>query len=945
MAQTQHFVRWNLAIYLSCCKRRDTRAWVSSGRATISLIPVRHVDRPSGARMKGREAVREEDGRRHLHVNSYRKRSLLRTDSADARSRYPFPDSARFGDWYVFQYGSTSDKRALLAHQELSPLDHNGAPLRRSLTRSLFIKVTFRVRNSSVLISCKQKELRDMPNYDFTAALSPLDFELLSKDLLEAELGIRLESFREGRDRGIDLRYAPVQRSLTLKGAVLPPSAGRAEIIVQCKRYSKYSDLKSVLERKELPKVAKLNPHRYILTTSVSLSPPQADELKELLSPFVISTDDVYGRERLNGLLAKHQDVERRHLKLWVSSVGVLNEILHARTYSVSREEVERTLAASRVYVKNRSFEEALEILKQQHVCIVSGIPGIGKTTLARMLLLYFYRLDFEIVKIESDISEARDVPYHSNPRFYYYDDFLGQTAQADKLNKNEDQKLLDFMTSVRDSKHALFVLTTREYILNQARLHYEKLAREKLDYRMCVMDLSKYSRRIRAEILYNHLHFSHLPRAHVQALISGRGYLKIVDHRNYNPRLIEYLTDSQWVGNVAASDYSAMFMRNLDSPVLIWEHAFDQQIQESSRDLLLVLATMPTESQVTDVGEAFGTFHGRPSRAGSLSTERDPFRHALKELDGTFISTRQAGEVILLQFHNPSIRDFVRGRLLSAPLLDESMDAAVFFEQARWFGAILFDERRYVPRHVAVRHGARIEAVLKRLADAPSCTIALHRAAGGERAVVESPNRAARLGEIAEFSGNGGEIGEDEFIRTRLEELERALRANQMSPASCLVALPPLRELGLLSLPAGDRFVRALKERASLPSDLDEFKTVAKLIEAIPEQFEEAERQEIRESFLAFAEQFVTDYENDEFGVDDPEEIRADAMTLESLSATFEVDTQDQQKGLHDHADQKERNIQEQKNWREDEGYSGAGREAECTDGELHSIFGTLSE
>jgi hypothetical protein len=342
---------------------------------------------------------------------------------------------------------------------------------------------------------------------------------------------------------------------------------------------------------------------------------------------------------------------------------------------------------------------------------------------------------------------------------------------------------------------------------------------------------------------------------------------------------------------------------------------------------------------------KAFEAFHGGQNRARSLPTGRDSFRRALKELDGTFISTRQAGEVILLQFHNPSIRDFVRGRLLSAPLLDELMDASIFFEQARWFGAILFDERRYVPRHIAVRHGARIEAVLKRLADAPSCTIALHRSEAGERAVVESPNRAARLGEIAEFSGNAGEIGEDEFIRARLGELERALRANQLSPASCLVALSPLRELGLLSLPAGQSFVTALKARASLPSDLDEFKTLAKLVEGVPEQFGDAERQEISESFLVFAEQFVTDYENDEFGIDDPEEIRTDAMTLETLSATFQVNTQDQQKSLHDHAEQKEHKIEEQRDWREDEGNSGTGRKAECSDGELNSMFGTLSE
>ncbi len=52
-----------------------------------------------------------------------------------------------------------------------------------------------------------------MADYDFTGSLSPLDFELLSKDLLEAELDIQLENFSEGRDRGIDLRYNGVLQS------------------------------------------------------------------------------------------------------------------------------------------------------------------------------------------------------------------------------------------------------------------------------------------------------------------------------------------------------------------------------------------------------------------------------------------------------------------------------------------------------------------------------------------------------------------------------------------------------------------------------------------------------------------------------------------------------------------------------------------------------------
>lgn len=60
--------------------------------------------------------------------------------------------------------------------------------------------------------------------------LSDHDFELLARDLLSAELGIRLESFARGRDKGIDLRY------LAPPGNLIPPQV--PDIVVQCKHYA-----------------------------------------------------------------------------------------------------------------------------------------------------------------------------------------------------------------------------------------------------------------------------------------------------------------------------------------------------------------------------------------------------------------------------------------------------------------------------------------------------------------------------------------------------------------------------------------------------------------------------------------------------------------------------------------------------------------------------------
>ena len=779
-----------------------------------------------------------------------------------------------------------------------------------------------------------------MADYDFTNCLSPLDFELLSKDLIEAELGIQLENFSEGRDKGIDLRYAPLRGTvgIVFNLAKMGIQQEPPTLIVQCKRYSEFSDLKSTLKHKELAKIQNLKPTRYVLTTSVSLSPQQSEEIKELLSPFVTSTGDIYGRERLNSLLTKHSEIERRHIKLWVASAGVLDSIINAGTHLVSHEEVERTLAAAKIYVRNSSFDEALAILKKDRVCIISGLPGIGKTTLARMLLLYFYDRKFDVVKITGDISEARSVGYHNNPRFYYYDDFLGQTTQADKLNKNEDQRLLDFMASVRDSKESVFVLTTREYILNQARLHYEKLAREKFDHRTCIIDLSKYSRRIRAQILYNHLHFSKLPRAHLEALVMKRGYVQIVDHKNYNPRLIEYLTDLAWIGEILPAEYLALFLRKLDNPVEIWEHAFRNQLSDRARHLLFVLTTMPTESRIGDVQQAFVSFHNSQCAEFGITHSVADFKSALKELDGTFVATRKVQEFVLVRFQNPSIRDFMQFLLLSGELLQEVISSLVFFEQAAWFVETLNQDRPQVPRDELMKYTTLLGEAVKRLVDAPTCFVSVNGKEPWQSLTISKLNPAERITFIGLGVDGKKSLVDEHWMTSRISELAASLLAGHLSAASVLGSIEQLSELGYLGSEAGNQIFVALKTRAmDEPSNLGDFNTLADVVRLVPQSFSESELETIRAEFSEFAAHYPRDC-----GVTDPEELRADASLIGEIGDVFQTDTDSSQHSLRENANEIER--EEGSRWdNDDDRRGGGGDSVECSDGDLDSMFGTL--
>jgi hypothetical protein len=131
-----------------------------------------------------------------------------------------------------------------------------------------------------------------MPRYDFKS-LSSQDFEELARDLLQAEWDVPLEAFKSGRDAGIDLRYAPAEGGAT---------------IVQCKHYvvSGFTKLLAHLRDEERPKVKKLAPHRYVVVTSVPLTPGNKGQIARALKPFVLGTRDVLGADDIEGLLSRH---------------------------------------------------------------------------------------------------------------------------------------------------------------------------------------------------------------------------------------------------------------------------------------------------------------------------------------------------------------------------------------------------------------------------------------------------------------------------------------------------------------------------------------------------------------------------------------------------------------------------------------------------------------
>nr|WP_246613803.1 hypothetical protein [Actinoplanes bogorensis] len=322
----------------------------------------------------------------------------------------------------------------------------------------------------------------------------------------------------------------------------------------------------------------------------------------------------------------------------------------------------------------------------------MTGQPGIGKTTLARMLLADAVHDGYEPIEISADIDEAHGTLHPSKPQVFYYDDFLGSTFLQDRLAKNEDKRLTAFMRQCLQSNKTLFILTTREHILTQATQWYEELHRSALPLKRLILELSDYTRLDRARIFYNHAWRSgQLSIDSRRLLARDRNYNNIIDHPNYNPRLIEYVTGlaSRKLSPDDNADYVKFAVEVLDNPDLIWQRAFEQQLDDSCKDILVALASMPTSTTLEDLQQAFvllGSAHRHSQRRGA-------FRDSIEVLDDTFTRSWEGGGKIFVDMANPSIRDFVAAWLSQHPEeIPSTVSGCFFFEQLDWFTSSVLD-------------------------------------------------------------------------------------------------------------------------------------------------------------------------------------------------------------------------------------------------------------
>lgn len=499
----------------------------------------------------------------------------------------------------------------------------------------------------------ERETARPMPDYDFTA-LNDKEFESLAVRLLSKHLDHRIERFRPGRDQGIDGRFF---------------ESHDKQIILQVKHWRK-SGLKSLvrqLEQNEKPKADRLVPTRYVLTTSLPLSAANKTEISNAMHPWITRDDDVYGAEDLNDLLADHPDIEREFVKLWLSSATTLYAVLNNATVGRTTAFLESAWRATKKYHPTKHHEEARTFLQSTHVVILSGEPGAGKTILAGQLALEYAAKDFEIILATASSTEAEDMLVPNKRQLIVFDDFLGSNY-LNALERNEDTQIVRLIERIVHSPNKRMILTSRTTVLNRGwelgeRFRIANIRRN--EYEVNVRSLEPIDK---AAILYNHIWHSSLEPEFVEEIYKDRRYRRVIAHRNFNPRLIEFIFDYQRIPDIPSNQYWNYIESTLNDPHHIWRDVFEQQISQLGA-YIVILITL------------FGNTVSNKELVASIDRllTMEPFSEYKKELGPggiTPLLETLTGAVIVrelttsgaarYQLFSPSIADFVINTYLS---------------------------------------------------------------------------------------------------------------------------------------------------------------------------------------------------------------------------------------------------------------------------------------
>lgn len=310
-------------------------------------------------------------------------------------------------------------------------------------------------------------------------------------------------------------------------------------------------------------------------------------------------------------------------------------------------------------FVPTKITQKCLKHLQDKNLLILIGNPGVGKSYNSKFLVAKYlekgYKLLYSPNKIIKDIFET----YNDREKFVLFiDDIYGSNGNEFMASLSEE----DIVSIYKNNNKKLkIIINSRTSIFNDVNKKYDKIGR--LGLKPFIIETSEFTYVEKARILIKHLKDSNLsPKVLYELFKNGEYYTfatksrkniyAIIYHRNYNPRLIELITSKKFSFD---KNYVATVMKNLDNPSEIYDHAFNNNLNESERKILKVICSKSLYKNNYEVNlEDLEKFI-----VDNFNIDEDQFKLSLQKLEKSFISIYKNENSYVCKFYDPSVRDY----------------------------------------------------------------------------------------------------------------------------------------------------------------------------------------------------------------------------------------------------------------------------------------------
>lgn len=494
-------------------------------------------------------------------------------------------------------------------------------------------------------------------------------FEELCRTICREVWDAPVEAYSHGSDGGRD-------GSFTFRPT---PGSPRAKAIIQCKHRSDPSARLRLDDiRGELPKVkAHVEAgrcERYVLMTNAKVSGGVASAIDDAFRSVGVRGTTVFGYEGICELLTTHKSLRALVPRLY--GLGDLTEILDERRYAQAEAILASMHDQIACLVPVEAHRRAHHALVDERFALLIGQPGSGKSSIAASLAVgAIDEFDARPVKLD----HVRDLENAWNPRepnqLFWLDDAFGATqldqVATDDWNRNSPR----IRAALRGG--ARFIVTSRDYIWNAARATLKAGELPALDSSKIVIEVERFSRTEREQILYNHLRLGRQPKVRLKQL-KVEDLERIAADERFLPEIARRIAQPEFTRDI---DFTSQYqlLRFVREPVR-YLHELLCNFDPASRAALgLVhmhgnhLAIPPS---VTDDDDQFLTRAGVPPHEAFA---------ALQLHSGSMLRESTAGNERWWQFAHPSLIDAYEVMLGENPvMLHEYLVSARFNELTR---------------------------------------------------------------------------------------------------------------------------------------------------------------------------------------------------------------------------------------------------------------------